>query len=237
MLKVNGIEVQVVRKDIKNLHLSVCPPDGHVRVSAPESMCDDNVRLAIISRLAWIKRQRNNFQEQNRQSPRGFVSGECHYFLGKPYRLELFEGKGKSHVYVDQSSKIYLHVRTGAGLGTKQKVMDNFYREELKRRIPELLEKWQPIVGRTVNFWGIKKMKTKWGSCNTLSGRIWLNLELAKKPPECLEYILVHEMVHLLESSHNARFSTLMSEFMPKWKSLRQELNALPVRHETWTNN
>jgi len=234
MMTVSGIDVQVVRKNIKNLHLGVYPPNGHVRVAVPEHVTDDNVRLAIISRLSWIKKRQQGFKDQARQSERAYISGECHYIFGKRFRLELIERDGKAEVRQLKSGKLKMFVRPSASIESKEKLMNTWYREELKQVVPDLLEKWQPIIGRQADDWGIKKMKTKWGSCNIEKCRIWLNLELAKKPPECLEYILVHELIHLLERNHNDRFISLMNRFIPNWRAQRDELNRLPVRHEKW---
>lgn len=234
ILTVNGIEVQIVRKDIKNLHLAVYPPDGRVRVAVPKHVTDDNVRLAVISKLRWIKKQQQDFKEQPRQSERQYLSGECHYVFGKRYRLELIERDGKPEVKPLRSGKLQLFVRPGSSVEVKEKALNAWYREELKKAIPELLEKWQPIVGKEARDWGIKKMKTKWGSCNIEQRRIWLNLELAKKPTECLEYILVHELVHLYERNHNQRFMKLLDQFLPNWRTNKKTLNTSPLSKENW---
>lgn len=234
ILTVNGIEVQIVRKDIKNLHLAVYPPDGRVRVAVPKHVTDDNVRLAVISKLRWIKKQQQDFKEQPRQSERQYLSGECHYVFGKRYRLELIERDGKPEVKPLRSGKLQLFVRPGSSVEVKEKALNAWYREELKRAIPELLEKWQPIVGKEASDWGIRKMKTKWGSCNIEQRRIWLNLELAKKPTECLEYILVHELVHLYERNHNQRFMKLLDQFLPNWRTNKKTLNTSPLSKENW---
>jgi predicted metal-dependent hydrolase len=234
ILTVNGIEVQIVRKDIKNLHLGVYPPDGRVRVSVPKHITDDNVRLAVISKLRWIKKQQQDFKEQPRQSERQYLSGECHYVFGKRYRLELIERDGKPAVKPLRSGKLQLFVRPGSSVEVKEKALNTWYREELKRAIPKLLEKWQPIVGKEASDWGIRKMKTKWGSCNIERRRIWLNLELAKKPTECLEYILVHELVHLYERNHNQRFMKLLDQFLPNWRTNKKTLNTSPLSKENW---
>lgn len=234
ILTVNGIEVQIVRKDIKNLHLAVYPPDGRVRVAVPKHVTDDNVRLAVISKLRWIKKQQQDFKEQPRQSERQYLSGECHYVFGKRYRLELIERDGKPEVKPLRSGKLQLFVRPGSSVEVKEKALNAWYREELKKAIPELLEKWQPIVGKEARDWGIRKMKTKWGSCNIEQRRIWLNLELAKKPTECLEYILVHELVHLYERNHNQRFMKLLDQFLPNWRTNKKTLNTSPLSKENW---
>ncbi|MEJ1353596.1 MAG: SprT family zinc-dependent metalloprotease [Candidatus Sedimenticola sp. (ex Thyasira tokunagai)] len=234
MLTVNGIAVQVVRKEIKNLHLGVYPPDGRVRVAAPKHITDDNVRLAVVSKLSWIRKQQQVFKDQLRQSERRYVSGECHYFFGRRCRLELIELEAKPEIKLLRSGKLKMCVRPGAALATKEKLLNAWYREELKKLIPELLDKWQPVVGRQIKDWGIKKMKTKWGSCNVEQRRIWLNLELAKKPPECLEYILVHELVHLIERNHNQRFIEWMDQFLPDWRISKKILNTSPLANEDW---
>lgn len=234
MMTVSGIDVQIVRKDIKNLHLGVYPPHGHVRVAVPEHVSDDNVRLAVISKLSWIKKQQQEFKDQPRQSERAYVSGECHYFFGKRYRLELIEKVGKGEIKLLKSGKLKMFVKADASVESKEKLLNNWYREELKKIIPDLLDKWQPIVGKKADDWGIKKMKTKWGSCNIEQRRIWLNLELAKKPPECMEYILVHELVHLYERNHNEHFKSLLDQFLPNWRMAQKLLNKSPLAHEEW---
>lgn len=234
MITVSGIEVQIVRKAIKNLHLSVYPPDGQVRVAAPEHVNDENVRLAVIDRLAWIKRQQQDFRDQPRQSERQYISGECHYFLGRRCRLEVIERVGKAEIQLLKSGRLKMFVRPGASAEIKEKLLNDWYRQALKQRVPELLDTWQPLVGRQAQAWGIKKMKTKWGSCNIEQRRIWLNLELAKKPPECLEYILVHELVHLHERHHNERFRKLLEAVMPDWRTRVKALNSSPLAHEDW---
>ncbi|MGH7798379.1 MAG: M48 family metallopeptidase [Candidatus Binatia bacterium] len=232
---VSGLSVQIVRKDIKNLHLGVYPPHGRVRVAAPLRVSDNAVRLAVIDKLGWIKRQQARFDAQPRQSEREMVSGESHYFLGRRYRLRFVPFHGPAKVIVRSPGTIELHARAGLTTDQREAVLLRWYRERLKEMIPAMVEKWQDRVGVRAEEWAIRKMKTKWGACNAQAGRIWLNLELAKKPVQCLEYIIVHELVHLLERRHNDEFNTLMSEFLPQWKSRRAELNAAPLAHETWS--
>ena len=234
ILTISGIDVQIVRKDIKNLHLAVYPPDGHVRVAVPEHVSDDNVRLAVVSKLSWIKKQRKEFEDQPRQSERQYISGECHYFNGVRYRLELIERVGKHEIKILQSAKMKMYVNPGTSVSNKEKLLNEWYRRELKNCILALIDKWHALTGEQILSWGIKKMKTKWGSCNIDKRRIWLNLELAKKPVNCIEYVVVHEMVHLIERNHNARFIELMDRFMPNWRLCRNELNKLPVSHADW---
>ena len=231
---VAGIRVQIIRKDIKNLHLGVHPPEGHVRVAVPKHVTDERIRLAVIDKLAWIKKQQAEFLAQPRQTAREMVTGECHYFFGKSYRLEVIEQAGKHKVELAGGNKIRLTVTKNTTTERRLTLINEWYREQLKQLIPALLAKWQNKIGVVVNDWGVKKMKTKWGSCNIEAKRIWLNLDLAKKPPECLEYILVHELVHLLERHHNNRFVGFMDEFMPKWRLHRDTLNKSPLSHEEW---
>jgi predicted metal-dependent hydrolase len=233
-IKVSGLVVEVVRKKIKNLHLGVYPPAGRVRVAAPLHISDEAVRLAIITRLPWIKKQRAKFGGQDRQSQREFVSGESHYFMGRRYRLNVVYQKGRSRVVVRNKSTIDLYVREGSNTSQRQRVFLIWCRQQLKALIQPLIDKWESIIGEKVADWGVKQMKTKWGSCNPKAHRIWLNLELIKKPAQCLEYVVVHEIVHFLERRHNDHFGALMDSFMPQWRLYRDELNRAPLRHETW---
>ena len=233
-MSISGITVEVVRKNIKNLHLGVYPPAGRVRVAAPLVVSDEAVRLAVIDKLGWIKRQRAQFAKQPRQSAREMVNGESHYFLGRRYRLRVHEQDGPPHVVLRSISSIDLFVRPGATLKKREDVILQWHRNTLRSSITDLLLQWQPKIGVRVSSWGIKKMKTKWGSCNIGAGRIWLNLELAKKPVVCLEYIVVHELMHLLERHHTERFTELMSWHLPNWRLRREMLNALPLGHEDW---
>lgn len=233
-ITVSGIRVEVVRKDIKNLHLGVYPPQGRVRVAAPLVISDEAVRLAVIDKLGWIKRQRARFADQPRQSQREMVNGESHYFLGQRYRLRVHEVDAPARVAVRGIASIDLFVRPGASAVQREAILLRWYRNQLNALIPPLLEKWQPNLGVQARHWGIKKMKTKWGSCNPTAKRLWLNLELAKKPVLCLEYIVVHELVHLLERNHSDRFTALMERFMPNWRVCRETLNSGVLGHEVW---
>ncbi len=233
-IDVSGLSVEVVRKDIKNLHLGVYPPDGRVRVAAPTAVSDDAVRLAVVRKLAWIRRQQAKFEAQQRQSDREMVSGESHFFLGRRYRLRVTEGKGPCSVQVSSGGYMDMHVRPGTSPDRRRLLLQEWYRKQLRELIPPLIDKWEPVLGVHVADWGIKRMKTKWGSCNVTAGRIWLNLELAKKPVECLEYVVVHEMAHLLERHHNGRFISFMDDHLPQWRTHRDELNAAPLAHECW---
>lgn len=234
-LIIRGIRVEVVRKDIKNLHLGVYPPHGRVRVAAPLFINDEAVRLAIIDHLGWIKRQKARFSGQPRQSEREMVNGESHYFLGRRYRLRVHEQRGAGRVELRGITYLDLLVPPGADREQRQAVLLGWYRAQMKLLIPPLLEKWQTLLQVQVAFWGIKRMKTKWGSCNSEAGRVWFNLELVKKPVRCLEYIVVHELVHLIERRHNERFISLMDQHLPGWRQARAELQELLLAHEAWS--
>jgi predicted metal-dependent hydrolase len=233
-LTVGGIKVEVVRKDIKNLHLGVYPPNGRVRVAAPLVVSNEAVRLAVIDKLGWIKRQKAKFAAQPRQSQREMVNGESHYFLGQRYRLRVHEHDAAARVVLRGVANIDLFVRPGTDSAQRETILLRWHRDQLKALIPPLLAKWQPILGVQAADWGVKKMKTKWGSCNPASRRLWFNLELAKKPVQCLEYIVVHELVHLLERHHNNRFAALIATHLPQWHQHREMLNTTPLGHEVW---
>jgi hypothetical protein len=233
-ITVNDLVVDVVRKDIKNLHLAVYPPTGRVRVAAPLRVSMDAVRLAVITRLAWIKRQQAKYAGQERQSAREYVTGESHYFQGQRYRLNVVYQDGPGHVVIRSKRTIDLFVRAGSDTAQRERVFLAWYRQQLKALIPPLIAKWESIIDVKVAEWGVKQIKIKWGTCTIKASRIWLNLELAKKPVQCLEYIIVHEMVHLLERHHNDRFTGLMDKFLPQWRLLRAELNHGPLGYENW---
>lgn len=232
-IKLGEIVLDVVKKDIKHIHLSVYPPVGKVRMSAPLRMDLDTLRVFAISKLGWIKQQQKKLQAQERETPREYLDRESHYVWGKRYLLDVVE-KEETPGVVLKFSALHLQVRPGASEAKKQAVLEQWYRAQLKAAAPLLIAKWEPLMGVKVARLFVQRMKTKWGSCSPGAHSIRLNAELAKKPPECLEYIVVHEMVHLLEDSHNHRFVTLMDQFMPKWQHYRELLNRLPVRHESW---
>jgi len=234
LITVSDIPVEIVRKNIKNIHLGVYPPEGSVRISVPNHITDENVRLAVVLRLSWIKKQQEEFRKQPRQTVREFVTGESHYYQGRRYILEVIKIRGKHSLCLKNNSKMVLRVSPGTTKANKELVVHNWYRLQLRKNIGGLLEKWQPIIGKQARSWGIKKMKTKWGSCNIKDARIWINLELAKKSPECLEYILVHELVHLHERHHNDNFLRLMDKFLPHWRQSRDLLKNEPLAHEDW---
>lgn len=233
-LTVAGISVDVVYKDIKNLHIGVYPPVGRVRVAAPSRLDDDQVRLALVQRLPWIKSQQERMQAAERQSQREMIAGESHYVWGSRYRLKIVERAGRSHLELD-GDRLVLYVPEGTSTELRRDLLDRWYRERLREAIPGIVSRWEPALGTRVSRWTIRRMKTKWGSCNRETGHIWFNLELAKKHPESLEYVAVHEMTHLLERGHGRRFVKLMDGFMPDWRARRDQLNDAPHGHEEWS--
>lgn len=232
-LRIGELTLNLQRKAIKNLHINVLPPDGKVRVSAPQQMSDTAIRMAIISRIPWIRKQQKSFASQPRQTEREMVSGESHYVWGKRLRLDVRERAGKHEIKVAKA-KITLFVQPDTSRDNRMLLLNEYYRAQMKETTAQLLEHWQPVLGVQANSWGVKRMKTKWGSCNIKAARIWLNLDLARKAPECLEFIVVHELVHLLERHHNERFMTLMDKYLPDWRERRNLLNSSPLAHDSW---
>lgn len=232
-LTVRGIDVDVVYKDIKNLHIGVYPPMGRVRVAAPERLDDDQVRLAVIQRLPWIQRQRQHLQSVERQSEREMVTGESHYVWGVRHRLKVVERPGRAHIEVD-GERLLLYAPTGTPVDRRRELLDLWHRTQLRSVIPDLISSWETRLDLSVPRWSIRRMKTKWGSCNRETRHIWFNLELGKKHPDCLEYIVVHEMTHYLERGHGDRFVALMDRHLPNWRGLRDQLNESPLAAEKW---
>lgn len=228
-MKVLDLDVQVVKKDIKNMHLSVYPPTGRVRVAAPKHTDNEVIRLFVIDKLTWIKRNQKEFKNQKREAPKNYVSGESHYLDGKRYRLKLIEGPGKHRIRIPNKSFIELYVQPNTSITNKKKVFDQFYREYLQKVLDELIKKWEDRLNEKCNSWKIRSMKTKWGSCQPENRRLLFNLELAKKPKHCVEYIVLHEMLHFKERHHNERFKSLLDQHMPNWKGLKRELEELPL--------
>ena len=228
-IDLGGIEVEVLFKDIKNVHLSVYPPTGRVRIAAPEHMNLDTVRAFAVSKLAWIKKQRAKLQKQERETPREYLDQESHYVWGKRYLLKIVEVDNAPAVELKGGDMI-LRTRPGTGADARGAAVSKWYREQLKAAIPDLLAKWEPIVGVTAERVFVRKMKTKWGSCNPDRRSVRLNTDLVKKPAYYLEYILVHELTHLLEKTHNDRFTALMDHFMPQWREYRDMLNTARSR-------
>jgi predicted metal-dependent hydrolase len=234
-ITISNIKIDVVRKDIKNIHLAVYPPTGRVRIAAPLRVNEDAIRLFTISKLGWIKRHQRKFEGQERISPREYKNRESHYFQGRRYLLNIIEVDAPPKVVLKNKTYIDLYLRPETPIAKRHQIMKEWYRKELKIIIPELIEKWEKRMDLKVNEWQVKLMKIKWGSCNIEKKRIWLNLELSMKPISCLEYIIVHEMVHLLERHHNDKFLYYMKTYLPNWKRLRTELNKLPVSHADWS--
>lgn len=233
-IELGEIAVDVVKKDIKNIHLSVHPPTGRVRISAPLRMNLETIRVFAISKLGWIKQHQKKLRDQERESLREYLDRESHYVWGKRYLLQIVERDAMPVVELNHSHMV-LTVCPETDEGKKQAVVEEWYRAQLKKAVPPLIAKWEPIMGVEVERFFVQRMKTKWGSCNALSKSIRLNTDLAKKPPECLEYIVVHEMAHLLERRHGDRFKAYMDEFMPEWRLCRDELNRSPLGHVDWS--
>lgn len=234
-LTVRGIGIDVIYKDIKNLHIGVYPPLGRVRVAAPLRLDDDQVRIAVIRRLPWIKQRQAQFQNAARQSEREMVTGESHYVWGIRRRLKIVERPGRTHIE-PEGDRLVLYTPAGTTAEQRRNALDRWYREQLRHTLPGIIATWEQRLNLSVPKWSIRRMKTKWGSCNRETRHIWFNVELAKKHPDCLEYIVVHEMTHYLERSHGPRFTSLMDKSLPNWRALRDLLNAQPLADEEWSN-
>jgi predicted metal-dependent hydrolase len=232
-IHLGDITVEVTQKDIKNVHLSVYPPLGQVKIAAPERMELDTIRIYAISKLSWIRKQQVKILSQKREAPREYITRESHYYLGKRYLLKVIEHEATPVVKL-KHNKIELYIRPETSIEKRKEVLEEWYRSQLKELVRQQITKWEAVMGVQSNEFGIKKMKTKWGTCNIEAKRIWLNLELAKKPIQCIEYIIVHELTHLLERNHNSRFVAIMDNYLPNWKDLKVELNRLPVSHTEW---
>jgi predicted metal-dependent hydrolase len=231
-LTVAGLDVDVVYKDIKNMHISVYPPAGRIRVAAPHRVTEEAVRLAVIQRLPWIKRQRQQLLNAPRQTERQMVSGETHYVWGQRYRLDTSRS-GRPEVAI-RGTDLFVTAPTGSDTESQSNILDRWYRRQVKEALPPLLGKWQSVVGVEVDRFVVRRMKTKWGSCQTDSRSIWVNPELAKKNPLCLEYIVVHELTHFHERTHNEKFVALLDGYLPDWRSRRALLNDAPLSDEKW---
>ena len=216
LLQLNGVSVEVRHKAIKHVHLSVYPPDGAVRVSAPNGMELGNIRLFVISKLGWIRQQQRKFRQQTREAPREYLGWESHYFRGKRYLLEIVEREARPEVTLFHN-KMVLQVRPGTGQAKKQQILTEWYREQLKQQLVLLIAHWEKELGVSVANCTVRRMKTRWGSCSPASRSILVNLELIKKPPECLEYIVVHELAHLIEQNHTPCF----------WNIVRAQLTGM----------
>jgi hypothetical protein len=224
-IELGGIAIDVVRKNIRNIHLRVCPPNGKVRISAPLRMDLDVIRSFAFSRVDWVRKHQQRMRERPQALPLEYVDGESHYLWGSPYRLQVRETKAAAKVELI-GDRLLLDVRAGTRSRKKRALLDEWYRARLMEALPELTWKWERLTGVKAGRYSARKMRTRWGSCNPRTGHIRMNTELAKRAPECLEYVIVHELTHVLEPSHNHRFKALMDRFMPAWRSWRAELNA-----------
>ena len=227
-LQIEDISIDVEWKKIKNIHLRVCPPDGRVRISAPVRVDSVILRGFAESKLDWVRKQQARIRGSKPPEPEEFVSGEVHLFGGEHFVLEVAERVAKPEVILD-GNIMRLYVRPGTTVEKRQAVLEEFYRAQLRKALPAIITGWERVMNVRVNDFGIKRMKTRWGTCNRKVGRIWINLELAKRSPECLEYIVVHEMVHLIERGHNAIFYGHMDRFLPQWHLIKKELNRTPL--------
>lgn len=232
-IKLGEIVADVTRKDIKNVHLSVYPPRGKVRISAPLRMSLDTIRVFAITKLGWIKSQQKKLQAQERETAREYIDRESHYVWGKRYLFSVREAEQAPSIEL-KHNRMILRVRPGSDIAKKQEIIEEWYRDQIRNVAPSIITKWEPILRVKVNHLFVQRMKTRWGSCNSKKRNIRLNTDLAKKPRECIEYIVVHEMVHLLEKKHDKHFQNLMENYLPKWRFYRQELNRLPIRNEKW---
>lgn len=232
-LKLGDVTVDVVLKDIKNVHLSVHPPTGRVTIAAPSRMSLDTIRVFAITKLGWIRRQQKSFREQERETPREYIERESHYVWGKRYLLKIIEEDAAPAIRLTHRHMI-LRIRPGSSEAARYAIVAHWYRQQLRSALPALQKKWEPVIGVSVNKLFVQRMRTKWGSCNPISRNIRLNTDLANKPPECLEYILVHEMTHLLVRHHGEHFVDLIDRFLPNWRTVRQQINELPLAHAEW---
>jgi predicted metal-dependent hydrolase len=233
-MQLGELAVDVVRKDIKHVHLSVHPPTGRITISAPTRMKLDTIRVFAISKLGWIRQQQARLRAQERATPREYLDRESHYVWGRRYLLVTVEANEAPGVELTPS-RLRLRVRPGADAGKKQAVLEAWYRDQIRQAMAGLLAKWEPRLGVKLAWCFVQRMKTQWGSCNASARTIRLNSELAKKPEACLEYIVVHELTHLIERHHNGRFVALMDQQIPHWRQRQQELNAAPLAHEDWS--
>lgn len=232
-LLVSGVQVEVVYKDIKNMHLSVYPPSGRVRVAAPMRLTEAAIRLAVVQRLTWIKKNQARLVATTRQSQREMVSGESHYLWGRRVRLDVLRVPGRPAIGI-VGKRLVIRAPESMTDSALRKLLLEWHRQELSKEVTKLLDKWQPITGLDVGSWSVRRMKTKWGTCDPVKKRIGFNLELVKKDPKCLEYIIVHELVHLRERSHNMRFVSMMDGLLPQWRASRAILNNGPISQEPW---
>lgn len=229
-LRLAGIDIEVVHKSIKNLHIGVYPPDGRVRVAAPPSMSFDAVRVAVLTKLPWIEKRRRDFKQQPRENTRSYISGETHWYLGRPLRLRVENiFMGRPGIQIEGNDSLRMRVRPDATFDDRERIVLRWYREELRVRGRDAVERWARLLDVGQPETGIKRMRTKWGSCNPDTGRVWLNLSLAKKPLQSIEYVALHEVAHFISRRHDDAFISVLDKFMPTWRKVRNELNELPL--------
>ena len=222
-IEISGIVISLSQKRIRNLHLRILPPSGEVRVSAPLRLSLTKIKEFVLKRIDWIKENQITIRNRKIVAPLKFISGENHFIFGKEFELKLFENSRSNKVLLSENF-LELHVRKTSTLKVREKIIHDFYRANLQKKIPEFVAHYEPKMKVKVAESRIKKMKTRWGTCNPKDRRIWLSLELAKRPIGCLEFIVVHEMTHLLERKHNKRFFALMDKFLPDWRLWQNEL-------------
>ena len=232
-IQLGEIDIRVVRKAIKNVHLSVYPPDGHVHISAPDHMGLDKIRIFAISKLGWIKQQQKKVRAQERETQREYVDRESHYLWGDRYLLVNIPSTEPARVEI-KHKQLLLFTQPESTYDRRESLIASWYRDQVRTVASEFVQKWEPVIKVKVRQIFIQKMRTKWGGCRPDRGHIRLNTELAKKPKECLEYIVVHEVVHMIEPHHNKQFTQYMDKLLPHWRHIRGELNRAPLAHEDW---
>lgn len=232
-IQLGDIDITLTRKDIKNVHLSVLPPAGRVTMSVPKATRLDVARAYAISKLGWIREQQEKLLGQARETPRQFVERESHYLWGRRYLLSILEEDVKPFVRLTHG-RIILTVRPGNSQEKREEVLHEWHKALLHKEVPALIRKWETKLGVAVSGYFLQRMKTKWGACNHRAGNIRLNTELVKKPKDLLEYVIVHEMVHLIEPTHSTRFLELLTEHYPGWREARAEINEMPLTAEVW---
>ena len=230
------LEVQTVRKKIKNIHIGVYPPNGRVRVAAPMRTTDETIRLIVLSKIPWIRKQRDKFARQERETPREYATGESHYFMGQRYLLNVILGPYRGSIQLNGMKRMDMYVNPQLSNENRARIMERFYRSELSRLLDSFVPKWEERLNVHANEVKIKRMKTKWGSANIKVKRIWINLELAKKSQNCISYVVVHELAHLIERGHNKRFKEIIESVLPNWKQYRDELNSFISGDEDWNS-
>lgn len=229
-MEILGIQVEIVKKKIKNMHLSVLPPEGRVRVSAPMNLSDKNISMFVRTKITWIKKQQEKFSNQPRQSERKFESGETLYVFGKQYYLQVDYSNKRKSLILD-GNKAILNLGKKTTIQQKENFVNEWYRSILKKEIEKYLPKWEAKTNLFSKSWQTKNMTTKWGTCNTITKKIWFNLQLAKKPIECLEYIILHELAHLKVKNHSKDFIAIMDKYMPYWRNTKKILNESKLEH------